>query len=191
MLVAVQACRFFAESRRNGMLEMMLCTPLRTADILQGQWLALRQVFLMPFLVFLFFSLVPIGFAVWSAFSGNGFSAGEKGLLAMGMGGGAFLFSVTFVADVLAVCWFGMWLALTLKKPALAPFLTILFVLVVPTFLCFLGLAADFVFIVWGASRLQQDFRYRFGRQYESVNTAPMPRVTVISSPAPPVIKPR
>src|SRR5262249_44137982 len=130
-------------------------------------------------------------FAVWSTFSGNGFSEGSRVLLAMVVGGGAFRVTVTFVADLFAVCWFGMWLSLTLKKPALAPFLTILFVLVVPTFFCFLVLAAVLVVIGWGASRLQQVFRYRFGRQYESVHPATLSRLTLIACPAPPVIKPR
>jgi hypothetical protein len=185
MLVAVQACRFFAESRRNGMLEMMLYTPLRTADILRGQWLALSRVFLAPLFVFLFFNLVPLAFAFWFALSGNGVP------LPIATGGSALLFTVTLVADIFAVCWFGMWLALTLKRPALSPLLTILFVLVVPTFCFVFDLAADFVFIVWGASRLQQDFRYRFGRRYESVVTVPPTRVTVIGSPVPPLIRPR
>ena len=40
------------------------------------------------------------------------------------------------IADCYALGAFGMWLALTLKKPALAPALTILFVLLLPSVLC-------------------------------------------------------
>src|SRR5208282_211431 len=36
-LVALEACRFFVEARRNGALEMLLSTPLTSRDILSGQ----------------------------------------------------------------------------------------------------------------------------------------------------------
>ena len=48
LLVTSQACRFFIESRRNGNLEMLLCTPLRNRDIICGQWLSLKRIFLWP-----------------------------------------------------------------------------------------------------------------------------------------------
>ncbi len=186
MLVAFQACRFFSDARRNGTLEMLLCTPLRTADILRGQWLALRRLFLLPLLLFLFFGLVPLFFAVWSSMGGfKDFQAGRS-LVGAGIGGGVFLgFAATFLLDVTAVCWFGMWLALTLKKPAMAPFLTILLVLVIPSF-CVLDLVADVFFIAWSASQLQQDIRYLIARRTEAAQRVAMSQTTL-----PPVITPR
>ena len=63
-------------------------------------------------------------------------------------------------ADCYAVIWFGMWLALTLKKPGLAPSLTVLFVLVLPSPLCVLDVLADLLFIAVGMSKLRhQDLR--------------------------------
>jgi hypothetical protein len=56
--------------------------------------------------------------------------------------------------------WFGMWLALTTKRPVLAPALTILFVLVLPSCLYRLDLVADMLFVSWGTTQLQQDFRW-------------------------------
>jgi hypothetical protein len=63
-------------------------------------------------------------------------------------------------ADILAMGWFGMWLALTMKRPVLAPALTILFVLVLPSCLYRLDLVADMLFVSWGTTQLQQDFRW-------------------------------
>jgi hypothetical protein len=62
-------------------------------------------------------------------------------------------------ADILAVGWFGMWLALTVRNPGLAPALTILTVLILPAMLVHFDLVADMFFISWGTTRLQEDFR--------------------------------
>jgi len=51
MLAASQACRFFAETRQNGSLEMLLCTPLQNRDIVRGQWLSLKRLFLWPLII--------------------------------------------------------------------------------------------------------------------------------------------
>ena len=60
------------------------------------------------------------------------------------------------IADFFALGFFGMWLALTLQKPANAAGLTILYVLVLPAILlCVPTLAIDVVFIIVGASKLQ------------------------------------
>ena len=73
---------------------------------------------------------------------------------------GVFFLTVSLFADILAVGWFGMWLALTMKRPVLAPALTILFVLVFPSCLYRLDLVADMLFVSWGTTQLQQDFRW-------------------------------
>jgi len=76
-------------------------------------------------------------------------------------------FTVGFVADAFAVMWFGMWLALTTKKPRLAPAMTILFVLVIPSIgVCALDKLADIFFILWGATKLQQDLRWLASQEY-------------------------
>ena len=73
---------------------------------------------------------------------------------------GIFFLTISLLADILAVGWFGMWLALTMKRPVLAPALTILFVLVLPSCLYRLDLVADMLFVSWGTTQLQQDFRW-------------------------------
>ncbi len=167
MLIATEVCRFFAEGRRSGALEVLLCTPLRSAEILRGQWLAVRRIFLVPLIVFLMLTFSPIGFLFASLISAPGLPRTGDALAGVLVGLGAFLwFTLTLAADILAVCWFGAWLSLSLKKPSLAPALTILFVLILPSFLCFLGVVADIFFIAWGAARLHQDFRWLLTQQF-------------------------
>jgi ABC-type transport system involved in multi-copper enzyme maturation permease subunit len=157
-LVAFQACRFFVETRRNGSLELLLCSPLRNADLLKAQWRALRRIFLWPLVVFLLLRVVavisPLPLAPFSRGVPGAGNLMETGFL------GIFFLTISLFADILAVGWFGMWLALTMKRPVLAPALTILFVLVLPSCLYRLDLVADMLFVSWGTTRLQQDFRW-------------------------------
>jgi ABC-type transport system involved in multi-copper enzyme maturation permease subunit len=157
MLVALQACRFFAEARRNGALEMLLCTPLSSQEIIRGQWLALKRQFQWPVVVFsgieLCTALVPILFCRREGFDFPSLLSGSYAMVSAG------LYCVGMVADVYAAGWFGMWLALSLKKPEFAQVLTLLYVLILPSLFCGLGSLADIFFIAWGVSRLSEDLR--------------------------------
>ncbi|HXP63253.1 MAG TPA: hypothetical protein VN829_22320, partial [Dongiaceae bacterium] len=158
-LFAFQACRFFVEVRRNGALELLLCTPLRNADLARAQWRALCRVFLCPLSVFLVLSWTTFAFPLHPAPIGfrapppEGLSDFRSGFL------GAFFLSFGLAADVLATGWVGMWLALTVRKPGLAPALTILAVLILPAMLGPFDLVADMVFISWGTTRFQEESR--------------------------------
>ncbi|HSU53889.1 MAG TPA: ABC transporter permease subunit [Candidatus Dormibacteraeota bacterium] len=167
LLFATQVCRFFVESRRNGALELLVCTPLRSSEIIRGQWQALARLFLAPFVAFLLLNFAPLAFTVYRAAKGPGFAE----FLAAGLGIGAAIgmngwFAFHTLADVCALGWFGMWLALTTKRPNLATPMTILFVLILPSLMCFFDIIADLIFILWGLTRLQQDFRWVLERQY-------------------------
>ena len=50
---ASQACRFFVEARRSGLLELLLATPLSERQIVAGQWQALLRMFGLPVLLLL------------------------------------------------------------------------------------------------------------------------------------------
>ena len=78
---------------------------------------------------------------------------------------------VRLVADICALYWFGLWLVLWLKRPAFAPGLAVLYVLVLPTPLsfCLVDIFADLFFILWGATQLQQDWRWLLARQYSQL----------------------
>jgi hypothetical protein len=149
---AIQSCRLFGEARRSGSIELLYATPLTTRTVLRGQWLALRQIFLWPVIVLL---AAQIAGLLWSNLSEMAGSAGSI-LFPIQL---LFQFGKTAL-DFYALGWFGMWMALTNKKPDMVEGLTILFVLVLPVFaFCVPTFAIDIVFIVVARSKLQRDFR--------------------------------
>jgi ABC-type transport system involved in multi-copper enzyme maturation permease subunit len=152
VLFAIQACRFFSEARRNGSLELLRATPLDGRTMLRGQWLALRQIFLWPVIVLVASQLA----AMLSLDLG---SANQIHLdfyfqlIALGWQLGK------MVGDFFALGWFGIWLALTCKKPEMAAGWTILYILILPSVaFCLPTLAIDTVFIVVGYTKLVQQF---------------------------------
>lgn len=168
LLVAFQACHFFVEARRTGDLEMLLCAPLTSREIIEGQTLALRRSFLGPAISLLALLLVQVVVQVVTARAWHTPGMGDAVLDAVLAFFGWCIYCVRMYADYHAVAWFGMWLALTRKKPGMAPALTILFVLIVPSVLCWLDVLADLFFILWGMTRLrEQDLRFLMARQYE------------------------
>jgi hypothetical protein len=92
------------------------------------------------------------------------------------------------VADVFTVGWVGMWLGLTAKKPHLAPFWTILFVLILPIFVCPAALLVDMFLIIWASSNLQIDLRWTLSRQYQVPAAQMTPQIALPYIPPPPVI---
>jgi ABC-type transport system involved in multi-copper enzyme maturation permease subunit len=188
-LVAAQACAFFVEARRSGSLELLLCTPLRTIQILKGQWLALRRAFLWPLVTFFLLNLVPVFFSFYYAMSRP--AGPQLGAVIASLAGGIFTVlwgAIGLSADVLAVGWFGMWLALTSKRPNLAPAMTILFVLVLPSLgtFCGLDMIADLFFILWAATQLHSDLRWLVARHYQPAKTFfPRPVSTPAAWPLP------
>jgi hypothetical protein len=171
LLVALQACKFLSESRRDGTLEMLLCTPLPDREIIRGQVSALWRSFAWPVGVFLAVLFTPLAvrlaFAIWT----RDFEP------VLGVFGGAFfagMSSVRMLVDLMAVCWFGMGLAVTMRKPQFAPAMTIVIVLIIPSVLssCFLDLVPDIFFISWGMSRTRRDLRHLLIEQYEVAGKA-------------------
>ncbi|HOX59607.1 MAG TPA: ABC transporter permease subunit [Candidatus Paceibacterota bacterium] len=179
-LLALQACRFFVEARRNGTLETLLCTPVTSRDIIRGQVLALRRDFQRPVIIFLVLLFVP---AVVRLLAVGSSGSSELGMAALGLGLGG-IYSLRMLADCYALGAFGMWLALTVKKPGLAPGFTILFVLLLPSALCWLDIFADIVFILWGVTKLKQsDLRSLLAQQYQPVTDDIRPRSQPPSPP--------
>src|SRR5207249_10161965 len=125
VLFTFEVCRFFTDARRNGSIEMLLCTPLTRRDILRGQWLAFRRKFLWPVFCFLVLLFIPIGVQAMAVIRALDFSGAVPVFLGSLSAG---FCVVRTIADFFALYWFGMWLALTMKKPNLAPALTIVLV---------------------------------------------------------------
>jgi len=189
LIVASQACRFFVESRKNGALEMLLCTPLRNRDIIRGQWLSLKRLFLWPLIILALLNLVPIAFLAYQAFTGPGLSEALQSVpRAMFSLAASCWFTFGLVADVFTVGWVGMWLGLSAKKPDLAPFWTILFVLILPLFVYPVALFVDVFLIIWASSSLQTDIRWTLSRQYQVPPSQMTPKIALPYVPPPPVI---
>ena len=121
--VAAESGRRFGEDRRNGSLELLLSTPLSVPDILRGQMLALRRQFLIPIITVLvvdfFFLLLALHGEAW---------AGDRTLWGMTWLAGMAM----FFADLLALCWTGMWDGLTAKHANRAGTSTVFRILVLP-----------------------------------------------------------
>jgi ABC-type transport system involved in multi-copper enzyme maturation permease subunit len=189
LMVASQACRFFVESRKNGALEMLLCTPLRNREIVRGQWLSLKRLFLWPLIILALLNLVPIGFLAYQAFNGPGLSEALHSVpRAMAHLATSCWFTFGLVADVFTVGWVGMWLGLSAKKPDLAPFWTILFVLILPSFVCALDLLVDVFLIIWASSSLQTEIRWTLSRQFQVPPNQMTPQMALPYVRPPPVI---
>jgi hypothetical protein len=175
---ASQACRFFVEARRSGLLELLLATPLSQKQIVAGQWQALLRLFGLPVLLLLGVhvagsTLSQVGFqrvakmatTVTSTTVTNRSGAitsrtvvvGPKGTVSGNAGTNAtpalgvfqplspawetvmaattaVVAAVSTAANLLALCWFGMWMGLTSRTANLATLKTILFVQVIPWF---------------------------------------------------------
>jgi ABC-type transport system involved in multi-copper enzyme maturation permease subunit len=160
LLIGVQACRFFVQARQNGVLEMLATTPLSNDDILRGQWLALRHLFLWPCLILLGTFLVPAVVSLVTGIPNVSIYRDPTGLWLNFPGVPAvFWFLLTFAADAFALVFVGMWLSLSMRRFTLAPAVTILVVLVLPSLFCLLGVFIDVLLLLWAWNRLQQDFR--------------------------------
>jgi len=175
---ASQACRFFMEARRSGLLELLLATPLSESQIVAGQWQALLRLFGLPVLLLLFVhaagsTLSQVGFqrvariatttasttitnqtgvvtsqtvvvAPMGRVSANagtnaatafaGFQPLSPAWETVMAATTAVVAAVSTTTNLLALCWFGMWMGLTSRNANLATLKTILFVEVIPWF---------------------------------------------------------
>jgi ABC-type transport system involved in multi-copper enzyme maturation permease subunit len=173
---ASQACRFFVEARRSGLIELLLATPLNEAQIVAGQWQALLRMFGLPVLLLLGVhvagsTLAQTGFqrvmtqvstttsSVVTNQSGTVASStvvvgrtvrvsGTAGTNAAPVIPGfqpispawqtvmavatALVAALSTAANLLALCWFGMWMGLTSRTANMATLKTILFVQIIP-----------------------------------------------------------
>jgi ABC-type transport system involved in multi-copper enzyme maturation permease subunit len=184
--VAFEASDSFAEARSSGAMELLLSTPLTVRQILRGQHLALRELFLGPLvlLVAVEACLVAGQVSVWASQH-----TGGAVLLVLVLG-----FSlVWFVLDLFAVAEVGMWYGLTSSKPTQALTKTVVFVLILPLLLvaapCCWGIAPGLmvaksvIFFTWAQSKLEKEFRRAATGRYDQ------PRVTAWLRRTPPRLR--
>ncbi|HTL16191.1 MAG TPA: ABC transporter permease subunit [Patescibacteria group bacterium] len=166
--IASQAGRFFVEGQRNGLIELLVATPLTVNQIVQGQWRALRRMFGAPVALCLAAQLVgaflvqqktwgrvagaaPMGTTITnmtilsatnlttvttttaagtSTITVNPFTTpNDYVTLAISVAG-----TLTVIANLAALSWFGMWMGLNSKNSNLATLKTIVFVQIIPWF---------------------------------------------------------
>ncbi len=165
VIFAAQVCRFFIEARRSGSVEMLFCTPITEDEILSAHVRHLRRYFLGPVVVF----LLPM---VMAMLTGLEFGSSGANVVSTFFGGGfgsSTLFVLGTVTDFLALGAVGLWLALSMSKPALAPGTTVLCVLVAPLFLFFIpDFFCDMLLFLWARERLGRGFRRRLSEQVDA-----------------------
>jgi hypothetical protein len=162
LLFAAQSTRFFVETRRSGAFDLLLATPIRTRDLVAAQWAMLRRTFLPPAILVAASTAAAV---LYLALQGN--EEVPTRLLTIGISGGfGLMFLISWALDFFALGVVGMWLALTMRKPHLATGATILFVLILPAFLCYMGFISNIILSAIFLSKLQSDFRTLALQQY-------------------------
>ena len=168
--VASEASNSFAEARAAGAMELLLSTPLHVRQILRGQHLALRELFLGPVLLLVGVEVFLSTLQIWSMTQqGDGVPARVILILVIGF------CLVWFVLDLFAAAEVGMWFGLTSAKPTQALTKTVLFVLILPlVFLpcCwFVGpglmVAKGVIFFTWAQTKLECNFRLAATQRFE------------------------
>jgi ABC-type transport system involved in multi-copper enzyme maturation permease subunit len=150
-----QACQFFAEARRSGLVEMLLSTPLNSHQLVHGPWRALVRTFAIPIGLYLLVQIVvPIliifgdGNRAWGGVSRS--IAGAAGGQSMWLWSvvSALDSAVVTVANLVALGWFGMWMGLASKNARLATLKTIVFVQILPWFVMTLATVLAMAFLM-------------------------------------------
>ena len=131
---ASQACRFFIEARRSGLIELLLAAPVSVREIVDGQWRALLRMFGVPVVLLLAAQMVGACFA---ASRSLGLVPATMGNMAPSLATtvvGTVATVATVAANLVAIIWFGMWMGMTSKTNNLATLKTIVFVQIIPAF---------------------------------------------------------
>jgi ABC-type transport system involved in cytochrome c biogenesis permease component len=182
VLFSLECCRFFADARRNGELEMLMGTPLTDREIIHGHRLALKRAFLTPLAVFAGLWLLPSAVRVFSGAASANFPAGLAtawiNLPVLGRD----------AVDFLAIFYLGTWLALTANKPRMAAPLTILFALMLPLACCSFDVLPSLLIAASASSKLQPGVRYLVAQEYQRRADYAPSLATSKPLPAPPVI---
>ncbi|MHB8521166.1 MAG: ABC transporter permease [Limisphaerales bacterium] len=101
-----ETCQRWIEDRQSGALELLLCAPLQTRDLIRGQGMALRRQFGWPVVVTLGLTLSAWVVIVRQSGYGSNTEFGRTWLL---------MSLVALLADLAALRWVGAWLGLTAR----------------------------------------------------------------------------
>ena len=145
--------RNFFEARHNGALELILSTPMKVKDILNGQWLAIRADLFPAMIVFAILSIIVFSFSL---------VFGESGLAVIV---GTLLVQAVITVATLAAL--GIWMGLKAKSPGRAFIATFVFGFIAPhLFLCIPAFVIQGVVLLIALDKVQVDFRRMLAEQY-------------------------
>jgi hypothetical protein len=115
----IEAGQRLSEQREAGMLELLLTTPVSVADILRGQWLALRKQFLGPVLAVIAAELFLVCFLRGRFLDSSSLAIWLASILML-------------PADILALCWVTMLAAFRAKSQHRATIAAMMRILILP-----------------------------------------------------------
>ncbi len=109
--IPAEAGRQLLADRQSGAIEMLLCTPFSTHDLLQGQWLALRRRYIAPLLSTLLLSLglMVAGYATYGF--GGMLDPDDRGFWLFAWLAGIILMPLSLTT----LCWVAMRRTLTVR----------------------------------------------------------------------------
>jgi hypothetical protein len=154
--VAFYVCHAMVEARDEGLLQLLLSTPMRSGQILDGYRAAFKRVFSGPVVLLLWVEgvVVVLSFLVAPRDS----QAGPAIMMLV-----VAVLGTAFVMDLHAVATYGMWVSLTAKKSSQAFNKTMLMGLVGPivvsAFCCQLAYPFKYLILFSYKTPLYRDFR--------------------------------
>jgi ABC-type transport system involved in multi-copper enzyme maturation permease subunit len=128
--VAIQACHFLTEARRNGTLEPLLSTPLTVNRIIKAQVLAMNRLFLLPATVIL--RIEWAGLLLGLAFAPGELTDKLMGALEAISVAIGYMFCLGL--NYFAISWVGAWFAVSSRNKGQAVIKTVLVTIGLPTF---------------------------------------------------------
>ena len=169
MRIGALACHLFARGRAEGTLELLLCTPLKFHDLVQGQIVALHRSVAVPLTVLFAveaFGAVTMSTAVYRVHFFECVVAGA-------------VYTLVCALELRALIWVGMWFGLSSGRESLAvcknlgvvlwlsmlPFLNEGFFLIYPL--------AAFFWLIIAQLIAQQKLQYNFRRLAGQRNLVP------------------
>lgn len=154
--IASQSSMNLAEAKRNGALELLLSTPLKVQEILRGQVLALKEMFLVP-------ALVVVAWFLFVALQIAWFDEGTISMFVL-------VFLLHFVVGICATAAVGMWMGMSSTTPNRALFKTLLIGVLLPNPWFFCGMVppviVPLVLAVVAKERVVQKFRRYVAERY-------------------------
>lgn len=133
--LAAEACRLLHDARQNGALELLLVTPLRQADIVNGLLASVKRRFGSPVALVLVVDILLLMFIT---------SLGAGGELALSLV--FFVMAGIFLADTYTLTWVGLWQGMAAPTLTRAFLGTVNRVLLMP-WAVFVGFSGALVFL--------------------------------------------